>query len=89
MNTGNLGERITIRLSPELRDFILIASAGYGIKPAEFCRQCLYTARTGYMRAKEASDILLRQAVEEAEEKIRKGTEADGTDRTSSKHDIV
>lgn len=89
MNNGNLGERITIRLTPELRDFILLASASYGIKPAEFCRQCLYTARTGYMRAKDASDGLLRQAIDDAEAKIRKELEADGSDRTSAKHRIV
>ncbi len=89
MNQGNLGERITIRLTPELRDFILLASASYGIKPAEFCRQCLYTARSGYMRAKDASDGLLRKAIEDAEQNIRERMGEDGTDRTSAKHRLV
>lgn len=89
MNNGNLGERITIRLTPELRDFILLASQTYGVRPAEFCRQTLNVARNGYMRAVAASNDVLKKAVAEAEEIVRKGTGEDGSDRTSNEHDIV
>lgn len=89
MNTGNLGERITVRLSPELREFLIYASASYGIKPAEFVRQVLYTSMHGYNMAKEASSEMLKKAISEAEEKLRKGMEEDGIDRTSNKHDLV
>lgn len=89
MNNGNLGERITIRLTPELREFILLASQTYGVRPAEFCRQTLYVARSGFMRAVEASDGALKKAVAEAEEIARKGMGVDGTDRTSDEHDLV
>lgn len=89
MNYGNLGERITIRLSPELREFILLASQTYGVRPAEFCRQTLNVARNAYIRAVDASDAVLKQAVKQAEDTVRKGMGADGTDRTSDEHNIV
>ena len=90
MKNGVLGDRITIRLTKELRDFVVLASEGYGITPAEFCRQVLYTARTGYMRAYEASNDLVKQAVKDAEKQIlRRGMEEDGSDRTSDVNDLV
>lgn len=90
LKNGVLGDRITVRLTKELRDFVLLASAGYGITPAELVRQVLYTARSGYMRAYEASNELVKQAVKEAEAEIlKRGTVEDGTDRTTNEHDLV
>lgn len=56
MYMKNLGDRITIRLSPELRGFVMKVSRETGMSPSEVCRQCLYQVSRNVRKYEERTE---------------------------------
>lgn len=64
MYTKDLGERITLRLDPVLREHILKMCDVFGCTPSEYIRQTLNQARWSYERAFQTLDSSLQKISE-------------------------
>jgi len=87
MYLKDLGERMTLRLTEDQREFLVEMANMTGMRPSEYIRMMINTSMWAYKRSQERSERVIEEEGVKMAEKLVKGAVERHENVKTSEHD--